>query len=263
MNKEINGGVVFTHEQVKEYSTIELVGQYLLAAHLINSKLSERRDKISTLVDFGSGAGKSTRAIAPSVRAGGRIIGVDISDEFVSEARIITGKSTPRQDIEFDYRKINIVNGREVIPLDDQSVDAVTSTIVLQELQTEAQLRGALSEMGRIAKTGAHLALVCVSDKIVRDDFTAFTYAPFPENAGRDDNIRKCLSTVSNIVWENDRHWSSEALMSGLKAGGWGNLKAEYPLATEEMRPFPSRPELGWKDEVRVAPLVLISGCRL
>lgn len=143
--------------------------------------------------------------------------------------------------------------------LDNESADAVTTTIVLQEFQTEELLRSALCEMGRIAKRGARLAAVCVSDQITCQDFTTFTYAPFPENATRTDNVRQCQSTVSRIVWDHDRHWSKDILIDGLRSGGWDNIQAEYPLATNDLRPYPEEPEIGWKDETTFAPLLFIT----
>lgn len=257
--------VTFTHQQVSEYATIQLEGQYLLAGHLVNLHLAPHRDNIGLLVDFGSGAGKSTRAVASSVRPGGTIIGVDISSEFVREARALTNQIQPTPDVVYEYRKIVSVKGRETIPVDDGMADAVTTTIVLQEMQTEQQLRNALAEMGRIAKPGALLVAACVSDKIINEDYTTFTYTGFPQNiinANTGNNVRQCASTVSQIVWDRDRHWSAQVLMDGFRRGGWTNVSANYPLATDDIRPFPSRPEVGWRDETRVAPLVLITGVK-
>jgi hypothetical protein len=117
-------------------------------------------------------------------------------------------------------------------------------------------------EMGRIAKPGAKLAAACVSDLITTEDYTTFTYAPFPDNATRSDNVRKCTSTVSRIVWENDRHWSKDMLVDAFRKAGWTDIKAEYPLAPETLRPFPTRPEVPWKDETRAAPLLLITATK-
>jgi len=255
--------LIFTHQQAQEYATIQLEGQYLLAAHLVNSKLAPHKETIDVLVDFGCGAGKSTRAIAPSARSKGRVIGVDISDEILEQARLLTQPVEPATNTKFEYRQINTVHGRETIPLSDGTADAVSTTIVLQELQSEEQLTNALAEMGRIAKSGARFAAACVSDLITCEDFTTFTYAPFPDNAERTDNIRKCSSTVSRIVWENDRHWSKDILIRGLRDAGWSNIVAEYPLAPKELRPFPKRPEVDWKDERRVAALLLITAIKL
>lgn len=255
--------VLFTHESVAEYAAIQLEGQYLLAAHFVGDVVRATPEPRKVLVDFGCGAGKSTRAVAGLVCDGGRVIGVDISNDFLTEARTLTEQLDTSNRVTYEYRKVVRVHGREVIPVDDESADIVTSTIVLQELQSELQLANALYEMGRIARTGAVLALACVSDHITTEDYTTFTYAGFPENASNalaGVNIRKCRSTVSSIVWEQDRHWSAETMLPLLERGGWRDLQATYPLAPETLRPFPRQPEISWRDETRVAPLLILSG---
>lgn len=247
-------------DYAKEYAKVELIGQYLLAAHCVREKLMLFKENIHYLVDFGCGAGKSTRAIANCVREGGVIVGVDISDDMLIEARGLNEKlkdKLPR--VKFEYKKIMTQNGVEKIPLADEVADAVTTTIVLVEIQSEEQLRNAFHEMGRITKPGGQLVVINSSDKITCEDFTSFTYAPFPENKERKDNIRKCKSTVSNIVWEKERHWSREILTQFAEEAGFKNLSVEYPLATESIPPFPDNPSRPWKDELCFSPFIMLS----
>lgn len=217
------------------------------------------RRNIDTLVDFGSGCGKSTRAVANCVNEGGKIIGVDISADMIREAEDLTQKrKTDHPNVSFEYRQITNQDEREVIPLPDGSVDAVTTTIVLEEMQTEKQLRNAISEIGRITKQGGYFAAVCVSDKITTEDFTAFTYAPFEDNKTREDNIRRCESVVSRIVWDKDRHWSQEQLTKATEDAGFQIREIEYPLASKDSHPFPDDPSKPWRDEVHTSPFVVI-----
>jgi ubiquinone/menaquinone biosynthesis C-methylase UbiE len=247
---------------VASYSAIDCVGQYLFAAHLVNEHLAPYKHGIHTLVDFGCGAGKSTRAVASSVDPGGRIIGVDISGDFLAVARVITERLPLSAEYNFEFYCTIADGNRERIPLDDGIANAVIIMIVLQEFQTESLLRSALIELGRIATSGAVLAAVCVSDRITCEDYTTFTYAPFPDNAAKVDNVRKCKSTLSSIIWESDRHWSREILVDGFRNAGWKNLKAEYPLAPTDLQPFPSMPEISWLDETRIPPFLFISGIK-
>ena len=203
--------MVSTFEDAGAYAQIECVGQYLLAAYLINEAFAPHRHRIGRLLDFGCGAGKSTRAIAPSVRPGAVVIGTDISAEFIELATQLTRRSIALAAIEpmpsilhvgaFDYIQTKVSGNDERIPLEDALVDAVTTTIVLQEIQSETLLRSILREMGRVAKPGAQLALAVVSDRITCEDYTSFTYAPFPENGKRTDDVRLCRSVVSEIIW--------------------------------------------------------------
>lgn len=256
-----SSSVNFTYESVAEYADIELVGQYLMAARIVAHRLNPLREKIAHLVDVGCGAGKSTRAAAPCVRSGGLITGLDISSEMVQQAKRVTTVLQANCDVRFNYRRIDRSGADEFrFPLDNEVADAVISVIVLQEIHTESQLRSMFLEITRILKTSGLFVAVCVSDTITCEDFTAFTYAPFPENANRSDDIRKCKSVVSSMVWENDRHWSREVLEQMLSRAGMINLAIDYPLADGTYAPFPCEPEVPWKDELRSPPFLVVCG---
>jgi ubiquinone/menaquinone biosynthesis C-methylase UbiE len=253
--------VDFTHQSASEYARIELVGTYLLAAQAVWEKLCPLREGIHRLVDFGCGAGKSTRAAARCVRPKGTVAGVDISADMVAEARRVTGESKGTlPDVEFLYRQIECRDGRETIPLEDGFADAVVTTMVLQEMQTEEQLQNAVREIGRITKKGGYLVAVCDNDAITCEEYTAFTYAPFPENKNRANNIVKSQSTVSNIVWESDRFWSREILARSIEEAAFRIRSIEYPLADETTPPFPADPSRKWKDELYFSPLMVFFG---
>lgn len=251
--------VKFTYQSSQSYAEIELVGQYLLAAEVIRSILRPLRDEIDHLVDFGCGAGKSTRAVASCVNKGGTVTGVDISADMIREARRLTSSfPSDRTAMHFQYAQISLSSdNRERIPLNDGSADAVTSTIVFQEFQTKRQLAEAILEIARIVRPGGHFASVCVSDRITCEDFTAFSYAPFATNRSRRDNIRKCQSVVSNIVWERDRHWSRQTFTSLLRHAGFSGLSMSYPLADPSLPPFPDDPTRTWKDELQFSPFLV------
>ncbi len=250
--------VDFTHQSAAEYARIGLVGTYLLSAQAVWEKLQPMRENIRTLVDFGCGAGKSTRAASLCVRPKGTAIGVDISADMVAQAEKVTAESKAGlPDVNFTYKQIARENGREVIPLEDGIADAVTTTMVLQEMQTEEQLQNAVSEIGRITRKGGWFAAVCDNDAITCEEYTAFTYAPFPENKGRRDNYVKSQSTVSNIVWEKDRFWSREILARCIEQAGFRIRSIEYPLADPATPPFPNEPSRPWKDELTFSPLMV------
>ena len=250
--------VDFTHQSAAEYAKIELVGTYLFAAQVVWEKLLPLRGGIGCLVDFGCGAGKSTRAAARCVRPGGTVIGVDISAEMVAQAAALTKETkTDHPDVRFIYKQIETRDGREVIPLEDGMADAAVTTWVLQEMQSEDQLENAVREIGRITKKGGWFAAVCNNDANTCEDYTAFTYAPFPENKTRKDNIVKSRSTVSGIVWEKDRFWSRGIYAGCIERAGFCIRSIEYPLADPAKPPFPGDPSRPWKDELTFSPIML------
>jgi ubiquinone/menaquinone biosynthesis C-methylase UbiE len=256
--------VDFTHQSAAEYARIGLVGTYLLSAQAVREKFQPMRETIRCLVDFGCGAGKSTRAASLCIRPKGTAIGVDISADMVTQAVKVTAESKAGlPDVNFLYKQIVYDHGREVIPLEDGIADAVTTTMVLQEMQTEAQLQNAVSEIGRVTKPGGWFAAVCDNDAITCEEYTAFTYAPFPENKGRRDNYVKSQSTVSNIVWEKDRFWSREILARCIEQAGFRIRSIEYPLADPAAPPFPDEPSRAWKDELTFSPLMVFWAWKL
>jgi SAM-dependent methyltransferase len=256
--------VDFTHQRAAEYAKIELVGTYLLAAQAVWEKLLPKREDIRTLVDFGCGAGKSTRAAARCVRPGGTAIGVDISADMIAQAAAKTEESKADfPDITFIFKQIENRNGREIIPLPDGTADAAVTTWVLQEMQTEDQLENAVREIGRITRQGGWFAAMCNNDANTCEEYTAFTYAPFPENRNRKDNIVKSRSTVSDIVWGKDRFWSREILAGCIERAGFRIRSIEYPLADPAAPPFPDDPSRPWKDELTVSPLMVFWSWKL
>jgi SAM-dependent methyltransferase len=250
--------VDFTHQQASEYAKIELVGTYLFAAQVIWEKLLPLRGEIGCLVDFGCGAGKSTRAAARCVRPGGTAIGVDISADMIAQAAALTDDvRADYPDVRFIYKQIKTREGYEVIPLEDGMADASVTTWALQEMQSEDQLENAVREIGRITKKGGRFAAVCNNDANTCEEYTAFTYAPFPENKTRKDNIVKSRSTVSGIVWEKDRFWPREIYAGCIERAGFRIRSIEYPLADPATPPFPDDPSRPWKDELTFSPIML------
>jgi SAM-dependent methyltransferase len=255
------GGIDFTYQRAAEYAGIDSVGQYRLAAAVIHQKLRPVADRLRCVVDFGCGAGKSSRDLARCLGhvQPATVIGVDVSERMLREAaRLTHARRREHPRVEFRYRRMPAGRAGERIPLRDGMADAVASTIVLQELQTVGQLRTALREMGRVTRRGGELVLVAPSDRITCEDFTAFTYAPFPENATRRDNVRKCRSVVSSITWERDRHWSRDVIGDAAEAAGFRLHALEYPLAPATLAPFPDEPSRSWLDELHVSPFLVV-----
>jgi SAM-dependent methyltransferase len=97
------------------------------------------------LVDFGSGPGRFTPALAELID--GRAIGVDPIQRFLDMA--------PRTE-RVEYRLLE--NGR--IPLPDQSVDVVWISLVLTAIPEDSTLRQSVAEIERVLRPGGLLFLV-------------------------------------------------------------------------------------------------------
>lgn len=139
-----------------------------------------------TVVDLGSGAGMDTFIAALHVGAGGRVIGIDMTEEQLAKAERLRDRD--------GFGTVTYMKGYiDAIPLPDGVADAVISNGVIN-LVTDK--RTAFREVARILKAGGRLAL---SD-IVTD-------LPLPETV-------VCNATLwaACIGGASQRHTYSEAI---------------------------------------------------
>ena len=113
-----------------------------------------------TVLDLGSGAGIDAFLGAERVGPTGRVIGVDMTPQMLERARK-NAASAGRTNVEFREGRL------EALPVEDGSVDAVTSNCVINLVPDKA---GGFAEVARVLKPGGRMV---VSD-IVLD-------APLPE----------------------------------------------------------------------------------
>jgi len=104
------------------------------------------------VLDLGCGAGIDTLLAARAVRAGGRAIGLDMTQEMVSRARA--------NAVAAGLANVEILFGlMESIPLDDASVDVVVSNGVLNLSTRKSRV---LAETMRVLRPGGRIAVADV-----------------------------------------------------------------------------------------------------
>ncbi len=110
-----------------------------------------------TVLDIGSGSG--TDVLVSSLRAGpkGRVMGLDITDAMIEKARVNISK--------MGAKNVKIIKGNATkIPLEDESVDVVTSNGVLNLVPDKKK---AIEEIFRVLKPGGKIQ---VADIVVQKD---------------------------------------------------------------------------------------------
>jgi arsenite methyltransferase len=108
-----------------------------------------------TVVDLGSGAGIDAFLASKSVKDGGKVIGIDFTDDMLSKA-----KSAAREHgfKNVEFKKGDIENS---IPVEDDSVDAVISNCVINLTTDKVK---AFKEVHRILKNGK--GRIAISDLV-------------------------------------------------------------------------------------------------
>ena len=102
-----------------------------------------------TVLDLGSGAGLDVFLAAPSVGPTGRVIGVDMTPAMIARARTNAARMGEK-NVEFREGRL------EALPVEDATVDAVTSNCVINLVPDKA---AAFREIARVLKPGGRLVI--------------------------------------------------------------------------------------------------------
>jgi SAM-dependent methyltransferase len=164
-----------------------------------------------TALDLGSGAGVDAFLAAEKVGPGGRVIGVDMTPQMLERARK-NAASAGHENVEFREGRL------EKLPVDDGSVDAVTSNCVINLVPDKAAV---FAEIARVLKAGGRMV---VSD-IVLD-------APLPEAVRAD--VAAWVGCISGAM----RREEYVALVEGSGLGQVEVLKdSDHSAAMESAAP--------------------------
>jgi arsenite methyltransferase len=102
-----------------------------------------------TVLDLGSGAGFDAFLAAPHVGQTGRVIGVDMTPEMIERARQNARKA--------GFKQVEFREGRlEALPVENSSVDAVTSNCVINLVPDKAEV---FREIARVLRSGGRLVI--------------------------------------------------------------------------------------------------------
>lgn len=224
-------------ERAKAYAGLEFAGTYYLAFRDLPAIIQEHVTG-RTALDFGCGAGRSTRFLKS---LGFDVTGVDISASMIEHARSI--------DPAGSYQLIG--NG-DLGALGDRRFDLILIAFafdnipdVIQRQRILGNLRGLLAEDGRIVLVGS-------TPEIYMHEFTSFTTKDFPENrrARSGDTVRVIMKDVPDSRPVLDLLWTPADYEALFRAADLELVAEHKPLGTA------ADPRV-WMSELSVAPWII------
>jgi len=221
-------------DRAAAYSKLEFPGTYYLAYRDL-PRIISTHIKGSKALDFGCGAGRSTRLLQ---KLGFSTIGVDISEEMLKKAREL--------DPEGDYR---LLPDGDFSQFKNEKFDLVFSAFTFDNIPTMKKkvkilkgIRDLLKNRGRI------INLVC-SPEIYTHEWASFSTIDFPENkyAKSGDEVRIIITDTNDMRPVVDVLWTPEFYMKTYEKAGLDTVKIYKPLA-KASEPYK------WTNETRIAP---------
>jgi len=148
-----------------------------------------------TVVDLGSGAGIDALIAARAVGPGGHVVGIDMTPAMLAKA---TAHAAAAGANHVEFREGRL----EALPVDDDTVDAITSNCVINLVPDKAKV---FAEIHRVLKPGGRLV---VSDVMLDGEL--------PEIITRD--VMAYVGCVSGAIQRED-------YLSMLSAAGLGEIE--------------------------------------
>ena len=197
--------------------------------------LIQKHAKGSDALDYGCGAGRSTRFLK---NLGLHVVGVDISQDMLEQAVSRDGST--------GY--YHIQNGQ--LPFESGRFDIVFSSFVFLEISTKEEIEKIFSEMMRVLKNDGVIMVVTSSMDVYKGDWVGFKY-DFPENK-RDiqsgETFKLQFQGTEIILY--DYLWTDDDYKQILDRLGLSIVEHHSPLGYDT-DPFE------WRDEKKASPVAI------
>lgn len=227
-----------THDYEKhagEYAELEMQGTQYLAFRDIPMLIREYAGPIKSVLDYGCGAGRSTRFLK---RVGFNVTGVDVSQEMLEQAR--------SKDASGEY--LHIPSG--LLPFEDSSFDLIFSSFVFLEVSRIEEIEGILREMKRVLRKDGIIIFVTASTEATAGNWVSLSYS-FPENnkpLRSGDTVKLLIQGIDVVL--HDYFWTEQDYIGAAERAGLILAKLHKPLGSPD-------DSIEWRDETKMSPVAI------
>lgn len=216
------------------YATLAFPGTYWLAFRDLPA-LFERHAPRGRALDFGCGAGRSSRFLAG---LGYEVVGADISDAMLACAR--------EADPGGDYRP---VGDGDLSALAGERFGAILSAFTFDNVPTAGRKAGLLRQLGALLAPGGRIVHLVSAPAIYTHEWLSFSTHDFPENARArsGDRVRIVMLDVADRRPVEDELCTDASWRSLFRDAGLELLEHHQPLGRAD-EPF------AWVSETAVSP---------
>ena len=224
-----------THDYEKhagEYAGLGIEGTHYLAFRDIPELIREYGGSARDALDYGCGAGRSTRFLK---RLGLETVGVDVSPDMLEQAR--------SQDNSGEYR---LITGGK-LPFEEASFDIVFSSFVFLEVARLQEVEAILTEMKRVLRKNGIIVFVTSSLEAPTGSWVSYSYA-FPENTKllhSGDTVKLLIKGTNVILY--DYYWTEEDYQRVTEGAGLTMVRLHKPLGSQH-------DSIDWLDETEKPP---------
>jgi ubiquinone/menaquinone biosynthesis C-methylase UbiE len=227
-----------THDYEKhagEYAELGIEGTQHLAFRDIPMLIREYAGSIASALDYGCGAGRSTRFLK---RLGFNAVGVDTSREMLEQAR--------SKDRLGEYHHIR--SGH--LPFEDSAFDLVFASFVFLEVSRIDEIEGILKEMKRVLRKDGIIIFVTASMEATKGTWVSLSYS-FPENdrpLHSGDTVKLLIRGINVILY--DYYWTDDDYRRAAERAGLMLVKLHKPLGSSD-------DSIEWRDETKMPPFAI------
>jgi SAM-dependent methyltransferase len=218
-----------------DYAELGMEGTQYLAFRDIPMLIEERGGSIESVLDYGCGAGRSTRFLK---LLGLDAVGVDVSEEMLEQARSKDGSG--------EYH--HIPSGR--LPFEDSTFDLVFSSFVFLEVSRIEEIEDILTEMKRVLRKDGTIIFITASMEASLGDWVSLSY-DFPENdrpLRSGETVKLLIRGIDVVLY--DYYWTDDDYTQAAERAGLRLSKIHKPLGS-------SADPIEWRDETKMSPVAI------